>query len=635
MQHLAIALAMREFMLELPEYEYETEVTETIWPVMWRMLENEAGLAVEDDCPDITADEDFRSLYRIPPLPQKIGFTYSKLLNIRNSQLNLMPDIELRKGGANQSERANAFQTALNQGMLRETATLDIKDATDELVDKLICSESTPKLKHLSIIFDQDDEARIRRSLVSLTKSPIGGQLESLELQLPEDVNLGIRDFINTEKIFPRLKKLTLSAMTAEDIESLERFAPANFNSLSLTVDNADPILANLAKTPRILSQLQSLFLYNYYYDEPDTSHSINASFRKIFQSDHLKQLQYLHIISPAASIGAESLAAIREGNLPQTLRRLNLRGHPFGDEGLKLLSGIPFAQLENLDVSHSKITTEGIEQFFTNSSMPRLRVLRTTSNPIGNAGLHAIVRSDNMRNIKVLSVCRCDLTEDGIQELAAGENVSNLRELSIDCTPPIKEIETFPPDEQNMPGDKGVTAISRSPYLSNLRILFLGGMTIGAQAFRRLTESRTLESLGILHVGECNLEDDAFEVAANADGLPLLRFLNIARNNISAKAIEYLAAAPWSQRLWSLEISYNRSLGDGCIRAIAGEGRFPELRHLDAVACGLTENAIEYVRGNENFQRLAALRIGREEIAKLLERTLPLGGKTAHHMPF
>jgi uncharacterized protein (TIGR02996 family) len=158
---------------------------------------------------------------------------------------------------------------------------------------------------------------------------------------------------------------------------------------------------------------------------------------------------------------GVRALAS--GADLPR-LSRVGLSGNRLTDAAVTDLGAWPgAAQLQELSLGWNQLGDPSLEVIATGPLGRGLRTLVLGNNPgFTTAGLIRLIESPAAASLRLLNVIRSEgVTDEFAAALAASPRSRALRHLVIPETPI---------------GDRGVSAILRSPYLQDLRFLNLGG---------------------------------------------------------------------------------------------------------------------------------------------------------------
>jgi uncharacterized protein (TIGR02996 family) len=166
-------------------------------------------------------------------------------------------------------------------------------------------------------------------------------------------------------------------------------------------------------------------------------------------------------------------------------LRRLDLWGNPFGDEGAALIAGSPhLANLTALNLSaHEQqfvdcLHAAGAQALADTPHLTRLRVLDLSDHYIGDAGLIDLVNSPNARSLERLAVAYNEIGElgdSGIEAVVGSANLSNLKELGFGG---------------NKLSPLGAEALAAWPHLEHMRFVDLRECDLGETTLAKLRAS-------------------------------------------------------------------------------------------------------------------------------------------------
>lgn len=128
------------------------------------------------------------------------------------------------------------------------------------------------------------------------------------------------------------------------------------------------------------------------------------------------------------------------------TLRRLRLRGADLGVEGAATLARAPLPDLEELDLSETRLGPDAAEAFFGALTLPRLRTLRLERGRLGDRGLRALLASPALPRLVDLELGHNDFTKEGARLLAESPTLAHVERLLLNegrWRPPTVELLT------------------------------------------------------------------------------------------------------------------------------------------------------------------------------------------------
>lgn len=166
-----------------------------------------------------------------------------------------------------------------------------------------------------------------------------------------------------------------------------------------------------LAESRRILERLVDL---NVFGVNPGTEMD-PVVLQELVASPCLVQLEHLDL---TRTFSAESCVAVLTGS-PKTLKTLDLRENPFGDEGARILaSSSGLRGLETLVLGHCNIGSSGAEALAASSFYPNLKILALWHNPIDDVGARALAAWLDSNSSRTISLINCNISESMQREL-------------------------------------------------------------------------------------------------------------------------------------------------------------------------------------------------------------------------
>lgn len=309
-----------------------------------------------------------------------------------------------------------------------------------------------------------------------------------------------------------------------------------------------------------------------------------------------------------------EEVTIDRPGVLPENAARLFAaapflralrfeQGHldPAGLAKVKQL-----AQIEELDLFHTELTTEGLRALLRSKHLTGLKSLELRSNPIGDVGAVVLTQWPGLAHLEALDVSSCGMSAVGAHALGAWRGVANLKKLRIGGNG----------------NDSGtVSAVLSSIHLGNLTDLELGGYAFDIVAAPLVGTAAFAGTLEVLDLDSATFEPGAFAAFVGTK-LPVLRVLKLNGVNLPVPAATELASAAFRDSLEELYLD-NCALGAGSGNFFY-QGRFPKLRTLDVSRNRIERYGLSVLAAKpKNFPALQSLklwdnRLGAEAVATL-----------------
>lgn len=145
--------------------------------------------------------------------------------------------------------------------------------------------------------------------------------------------------------------------------------------------------------------------------------------------------------------------------------------------------------------------------------------------------------------------------------------------------------------------GDVILEALSSSPWLTNLRELYVERAMAGDEGIKALMASRNLAQLEVLSLAGNQLTDEAVIAMTCERSLKSLRELYLGHNTLGDVAARAISISSCARNLRALGLSHNQDLGPIGLRALRQRlsiGLY-RLESLDVLACGTPqEDALE-----------------------------------------
>jgi len=219
-------------------------------------------------------------------------------------------------------------------------------------------------------------------------------------------------------------------------------------------------------------------------------------------------------------------------------LKRLDASQNPIQDEGLEILVSAKWSLLEFLNLSSTKITTQGLENSIRRSKWPNLKTLDISLNSIQDEGLE-VLASANWKLLEDLNIQETEITAQGMEIFLTNRSKwAHLKRVDLSHNP-IR--------------DDGLEIFIFSNY--------------------NLLEYLNLEETGITNKG--------IEMLVNKANWPKLKELHISDNIITNEGIKMLSSGKWPL-LESLSLRKLCCLTEEAIGNITVFSEWPNLKTLN-----------------------------------------------------
>jgi len=248
----------------------------------------------------------------------------------------------------------------------------------------------------------------------------------------------------------------------------------------------------------------------------------------------------------------------------------VNLRGSWINDAEMVQLAAMP--DLERLDLSHTRITDEGLmrlkpaskirelnlyyAEWITDQGMSaisgwkHLKRLNVRGTRVSDGTLEIVAK---MTDLEALDIAHTQVTDNGLEHLIT---LVQLKELAVGggrrspaalgvlrMLPTLTHLDLSgarpaPPDMGNREGGAGIPeqTLKAIAELKDLKVLKLGHSSITAAGLRLLSSLDKIEKLGL--EGCRRVDDSAIEVFSQWKSL---RYLDLQETQVSASAVESL----------------------------------------------------------------------------------------------
>lgn len=268
-------------------------------------------------------------------------------------------------------------------------------------------------------------------------------------------------------------------------------------------------------------------------------------------------------------------------------LRRLELRDDALDPVGFARVRQL--AQIDELDISLTALTPDGLEAVCRSKYLGALRDLDLGHNPLGAAGARVLRTAPVLARLDRLVVGSCELGDEGFRELVSSPHAHRLKDLTA---------------SKNRLTSASLHALAGS-RLTELTTLNLASNRFDADGFRALARVPFLSSLTSLTLDDSGLDEDCARTIAQF-GMKELRTLRVANSRVGARGTAALVAAPFFAGVRTLDIQ-SAAIGDMGASAIAALPS-SNLRELHLNDNGLTDSSLDALARSSAFGHLTQL---------------------------
>jgi uncharacterized protein (TIGR02996 family) len=330
--------------------------------------------------------------------------------------------------------------------------------------------------------------------------------------------------------------------------------------------------------------------------------HLNDRALQQLLTAPYLERLTSLHL--SGNGINTPGIHALVRAPLFRRLRSLDLsRNIAIGDSSARLLARAESAEnLEVLNLAHTNLTLDGVNELLQSTTLPRLGDLNVAAS---RANLvHSTFSLRNPVERKLLAQLRkLDLSEIHLPVflpvLFQSAPTLNLRSLSLrDISAEYRDIE----------------ALAHSSSLIHLTALDLRHNRLDARGARLLAEAAHFKSLMRLDVGFNNLRDTGAKAIAESPHWKRLRILNLSGNGIGGPGLKALAESANLAHLHTLDLAGN-FIGADSVGTLANAPHLRHLRCLDLSDAFLEEESGRILASAPNLERLIQLRLAKNQL--------------------
>jgi uncharacterized protein (TIGR02996 family) len=255
-------------------------------------------------------------------------------------------------------------------------------------------------------------------------------------------------------------------------------------------------------------------------------------------------------------------------------LAALDLLCNDVGDDGVAALAGSPYlAGLAALNLSGNRVGDRGLQALAGSRRLAGLADVHLGDNRIGPAGAAALAGSPLQAGLAALDLSHNDIGDEAVRALVSG-GLARPRLLNLYATGMTPE---------------GMGLLARSPTLSGVKSLDVGGNHFGDEGVRLLAASPGAAGLTTLGLDCSSVRPSGVRALAGSPFLGGLTSLDLDTNYVEDEGAATLAASPRLAGLCRLVLS-SCSVGDEGARALADSPYLRGLRLLDMTYNDLTD---------------------------------------------
>lgn len=259
---------------------------------------------------------------------------------------------------------------------------------------------------------------------------------------------------------------------------------------------------------------------------------------------------------------------------------------------------------LTDLSVTHNHIGSMAVD--LVNATTPgQLTRLELVDVGLNDDAAERLACLPQLRGLTHLSVRLNPLTDRGIATLARSPHLTNLRHLNVGGKwyDPYYSISRSP---SQAIGDKGFAALVGSPWFPQLETLQMIDAGVRPAGLNALTQIQGPLALRELDLSLNPLGAAGIKALAQGPVVETVRRLQLRACSLNDVAARHLAAAPFC-RLRSLALGYN-SIGAEGVRTLADTAALAGLWQLDLTDNVFGEDGLMALAGSTHFTQLVEL---------------------------
>lgn len=271
-----------------------------------------------------------------------------------------------------------------------------------------------------------------------------------------------------------------------------------------------------------------------------DPNHRFNDDLQAVLASAHCPRLRRLELVE--CQLGPRGAKALADCPRLESLTHLDLMDNYIGDEGMAALAASPYlSALRSLTIGLNDLGPAGVEALAMSVSLGGLEELYFGEMwPdwwIGPAAGVALGRSPYLTHLRELRI-HDEIGALGAAALAQAANLAGLTLLDLRCAR----------------GPEAALALAASPYLRQLKSLWLHACDIGNEGASALARSPILASLEDLDLTSNCLTDKGARALAASPYLARLKpgGLNIRSGNDLTEDGWQVLRARFGDRIWA-----------------------------------------------------------------------------------
>lgn len=276
--------------------------------------------------------------------------------------------------------------------------------------------------------------------------------------------------------------------------------------------------------------------------------------------------------------------------------------------EELPRLTGVGWEEFTRGFIEAAFVESAGTYLRYEGHLLSSTPLSRLQIGEIDAAGARQLVRSRGLGRLSELNLGNNPTLGRGLRELAGAEQLTNLTGLLL---------------HYNSLGEE-VTVLAESPYLGNLKELYLSGNQLTDATVATLARSLTMPRLEQLDLRDNLVGDGGVRALAYHGQREALTTLLLVNNEIGPAGAWALAGTPYLPNLTRLYLNYNPLEDDGA-NAFASSPHRKALRELDLRHSAIRQHGGLALAGSPHLDNLEQLWLGGNrlggEVLALLRR--------------
>lgn len=238
----------------------------------------------------------------------------------------------------------------------------------------------------------------------------------------------------------------------------------------------------------------------------------------------------------------------------------------------MRALTTLDMPALEVLDLSHVSMTGEMLRVLFSWPQCQHLKSLNLSNCGLGAQQLVQLADLQGVFAFDVLDLTSNEMGDDGLVQLAKSPVLSGVKTLKLGG-------DAY--GGTNALGDDGLVALAQSPHVKGLEVLDLGGNAIGNRGVEALAKAPWMATVRGLDLSSNEIGDVGVYALAGSSYVMSIKALKLGHNPLTDKGLAALERASGMTRLARLSVIWTK-VSEQQVRQIKTSSNLDEVEYGD-----------------------------------------------------